>query len=128
VTGSPAGRLIRNALAALVLLPVAIAIVMLATANRHRVTISLDPFSAAQPAIAMTKPLYLVILVAVLAGVIIGGVATWMGQGRWRRAARRARSEARALRAETEALKARLESAEQTPRRPAIAYRRPPAA
>jgi uncharacterized integral membrane protein len=128
VTGSPAGRLIRNALGALVLLPVGIVIVMLAIANRHRVTISLDPFTADQPAIALTKPLYLIMLVAVLAGVVIGGVAAWLGQGRWRRAARRARSEARALRAETEALKARLEAAEHTPRRPAIAYRRPPAA
>ena len=128
MTGSPAGRLIRNALGALVLLPVGIVIVMLAIANRHRVTISLDPFTADQPAIALTKPLYLIMLVAVLAGVVIGGVAAWLGQGRWRRAARRARSEARALRAETEALKARLEAAEHTPRRPAIAYRRPPAA
>jgi uncharacterized integral membrane protein len=120
--------MIRKVLAALVLIPVAVVIVLLAIANRQAVTISLDPFLSEKPAFAVTQPLFLVILVAVIAGVVIGGAAAWLGQAKWRRAARRGRTETRALRVETEALKGRLDAAERSGQRPAIAYRRPPAA
>jgi uncharacterized integral membrane protein len=119
--------MIRKVVAALVLLPLAAAIVLLATANRQAVTISLDPLSE-KPALAVTQPLFLVILGAVVAGVVIGGAAAWLRQAKWRRAARRARAEARALRAEADMLKERLAAAEPTGPRSVLAYRRPPAA
>ena len=48
------------------------------------------------------------ILALVIAGVIVGGIAAWLRQGKWRRAARLAQAEARELRAEVERLKQRL--------------------
>jgi hypothetical protein len=39
-------------------------------------------------------------LLAAFAGLILGSVVTWLEQGKYRRAARRAKSEANALRAE----------------------------
>jgi uncharacterized integral membrane protein len=125
MTGRP---MIRKVVAALVLLPLAAVIVLLAMANRQAVTISLDPFLSEKPAFALTQPLFLVILGAVVAGVVIGGAAAWLRQARWRRAARRAQAEARALRAETDMLKERLAATEPTGRRSILAYRRPPAA
>ena len=122
--------MIRNILAALVLIPLAALIVLLAVANRAPVTISLDPFMAEKPALTVTQPLFMVLLVMLIVGVVIGGIAAWLRQARWRRATRRAEAEVRALRSETEALRDRLDTAEREARRgtAALAYRRPPAA
>src|SRR5690242_14551762 len=70
-------------------LPVAGGILLFAVANRHWVTISLDPFTPERPALAASLPLFLAILLALILGVLIGGVASWVGQAKWRAAARR---------------------------------------
>ena len=49
----------------------------------------------------MTLPLYVLILALVIVGVILGGVAAWMRQGKWRGRARLAEAQAHELRAET---------------------------
>lgn len=92
-------------LKALVLLPVAILIVLLAVANRAPVTLSLDPFSREAPEIAAQLPLFAVIFAAVMVGVVIGGTATWLAQGKHRRARRQFRREVTQLRGETERLR-----------------------
>jgi uncharacterized integral membrane protein len=119
--------MIRKLIAALVLVPLALVIVLLAMANRQAVTLSLDPFLAEPPALALTQPLFLIILGAVIAGALIGGAAAWLRQGKWRRNARAARAEAHTLRAENLGLKERLAATEPT-ERSVVAYRRPPAA
>lgn len=93
-------------LKALVLLPIAILIVLLAVANRQMVTLSLDPFSQAAPEFAIGLPLFAVIFGAVMVGVVIGGIAAWLAEGKHRRERRRYRREANTLRSETERLKA----------------------
>jgi hypothetical protein len=90
-----------NFLKALILFPVAILVVLLAVANRGPVTVSLDPFSREAPEIAFTIPLFALIFGAVMLGVIVGGVAAWLAQGKHRRAERLYRREARRLRADT---------------------------
>jgi hypothetical protein len=45
--------------------------------------------------------------VLLIGGVVVGGIAAWVRQGKWRRAARRADAQARELRAEVERLKRR---------------------
>jgi uncharacterized integral membrane protein len=124
-----AGFMVRNIIAALVLIPLAVIIVLLAVANRQAVTISLDPFMAEPRVLAVSQPLFVVILSTLIAGVVIGGMASWLRQSKWRRTARRAQAEVRALRAEADALRQRLDSAERPgPHVGSIAYRRPPAA
>ena len=49
----------------------------------------------------------MLILALVIAGVIVGGVAAWMRQGKWRWRARLAETQARELRAENDQLKRR---------------------
>ena len=89
-----------------VLVVVAAILLLFAFANRQFVTVSLDPFSSANdPAFATTAPLFGVVIVSAMLGVIAGAAATWLSQGRHRRAARRHRAEADKWRAEAEALK-----------------------
>jgi uncharacterized integral membrane protein len=120
----------RKIAAVLILVPLAILMVMFAVANRGSVPVSLDPFSADAPALSVRVPLFLALLLALIVGVFAGGVAAWLGQSKWRRAARRLERDLRAARADAEDAHRRL--AAQTPPAappiPSIAYRRPPAA
>ncbi|MEQ1649195.1 MAG: LapA family protein [Hyphomicrobiaceae bacterium] len=66
----------------------AILLVTLAVANREPVRLVLDPFRPEAPVLSIQLPFYAYLLGALTLGVILGGVATWMTQGRWRRTAR----------------------------------------
>lgn len=90
---------------ALVLVPIALLVVLFSVANRAPVRISLDPFSRELPALSYEVPLFLVVLVAIALGVLVGGLASWLAQGKHRKAARRSRREVEALRSETQALR-----------------------
>jgi len=92
--------MIRKVINFAILLPLAVILVIFAVANRHWVTVSLDPFNANDPSLGIDLPLFLVILLSMIAGVVAGGVTTWLRQGRWRRAARRHEADAAAARAE----------------------------
>jgi uncharacterized integral membrane protein len=121
----------RKFIAAVILIPLAILMVMFAVANRARVPVSLDPFSANAPALTVQVPLFLLLLIALIVGVLAGGIAAWLKQSKWRRAARRLDRELRTARAEAEDARRRLAAAQTLPPAPAIptiAYRRPPAA
>ena len=52
------------------------------------------------------RPLFLVIIATAAVGVLAGGTATWLGQRRWRRAARRHQADARQARAQLADLRA----------------------
>lgn len=88
-----------------VIVPVAALLVLFALANREPAVLSLDPFSPGTPAFSIQLPLFLVILAAVGVGVVIGGVADWFAQGRYRREARHQRHEVRRLEQEAQALR-----------------------
>jgi uncharacterized integral membrane protein len=60
--------------------------------------VSLDPFDRIHPAFSVALPLYLLILLLVIVGVVIGGIAAWLRQAKWRSRARAAESQARDLR------------------------------
>lgn len=97
----------RRFLFLVLLVPLAIVIVVLSVANRHDATLSLDPFSAGGPVLSLTAPLYVLLFAALLVGVVVGGIATWLRQGRWRRMARSERLEAARLRRERDRLRER---------------------
>jgi uncharacterized integral membrane protein len=120
--------MIRKILAAIVLVPLAIVIVGLAVANREIVSISFDPFNAASPAFALKAPLFVLVLLLVIVGVLIGGIAAWLRQGKWRRIARRLDGEVRAARAEADALRAELASRDDLRSPSSSLAIRPPAA
>jgi len=96
--------MIRKFVSAIILAPLAILIVLVAVANREPVTISFDPFNAATPAYSIHVPLFIIALVLLLTGVLVGGIAAWLRQSRARRTARRLEAEVRQLRAELDSL------------------------
>ena len=95
----------RKIITAIILIPLAVIIVGFAVANRQAVTISFDPLSSTNPAYAVTLPLFLILFAVLILGVMIGGFASWLRQGKWRRAARRLDADIRAMRDELHALR-----------------------
>ena len=93
----------RKAIAIAILVPLAILIVMFAVANREIIAVSFDPFDSAHPALALKTPLFALIFALVAVGVVVGGIAAWLKQHKWRLRARRAEAEARDLRARLDA-------------------------
>jgi uncharacterized integral membrane protein len=90
--------MIRKALTALVLILLALVLISFAVANRQIVTVSLDPFDQANPALVLSQPLYLVAFALLIVGVVLGGCAAWLRQAKWRTRARRAEAQVRVLR------------------------------
>ena len=87
----------------LIFVPIAVVILAFAMANRQVVSISFDPFSEPESGAAMlTAPLYILLFLTLIVGVVVGGVATWFTQGRNRRRARLAEDAADRWRAEAE--------------------------
>jgi hypothetical protein len=84
--------------------PIAILFVTLAVANRHGVRLVLDPFRPTDPVLSLVLPFYAYLIGALLIGVVLGGVATWIGQARWRRNARQRAAEAYRWHAEADRL------------------------
>ncbi len=79
----------RKAFTVLIVLPLALILIVFAVANRHFVMVSFDPFNSTDPALALSLPLFVLIIAVAILGVVAGGLATWFGQHHWRRAARR---------------------------------------
>src|SRR6201990_61395 len=96
----------RKFFTALVVIPLGLIFVIFAVANRHLVTVSFDPFNSVNPAIAVSLPLFVVIIAVAIVGVAAGGAATWFRQRHWRRAARQNEADARAARAQLADLRA----------------------
>jgi len=79
----------------LLIAPFLIVGLLFAIANRQLVTVSFDPFAGNDIASPQaTMPLFFLIFMAVVFGVCLGGLVTWLAQGKNRRAARLAKSEA----------------------------------
>jgi uncharacterized integral membrane protein len=96
----------------IVIVPIAAVIIAFAVANRQTVTVSFDPFSSVNPAYAVTLPLFAVIFAVLILGVIVGGIAAWVRQSKWRRRARQLDGEVRALHEEIDGIRRRFGTAE----------------
>ncbi|MGE0701699.1 MAG: hypothetical protein AB7O57_21560 [Hyphomicrobiaceae bacterium] len=88
----------------LIAFPAALLLVTLAVSNRHSVQMILDPFRPERPALAIEMPFYFYLFGAMLLGVVIGGLATWVGQSHWRSTARQRSQDAMRWRAEADRL------------------------
>ncbi|MGA9323763.1 MAG: LapA family protein, partial [Xanthobacteraceae bacterium] len=102
--------MLRRIVAAIILVPVAVLIIAFAVANREAVTVSLDPFSGHDPAATVSLPLFALVIALLIIGVLIGGAASWLRQGKWRGAARRFERELHVLRGKLAALEGMEES------------------
>ena len=91
----------------LVLVPLCILFIAFALANRHFVLVNFNPFVPVDPVAApgYGVPLFLVLYVMLLVGVLLGGIATWFAQARHRSSERHWRRESQALQGELAALR-----------------------
>ncbi|MHA1559055.1 MAG: LapA family protein [Alphaproteobacteria bacterium] len=92
----------KRAFRLLLLVPVVVVIVALSVANRGSVIFSIDPFGGNDPAFSFSAPLYWLLFAAVGLGILIGGIATWARQSKWRRTARLEHAEIERIKRERE--------------------------
>jgi uncharacterized integral membrane protein len=95
----------KRALQLIVFVPLAVVCLALAVANRHTVIVSFDPFSTDETG-DIQAPLFIVLIFAVMFGLVLGSLATWFAQGKYRRALRDTRAEAQRLRSDAGHVKA----------------------
>lgn len=98
----------RRFLVLFVLMPLAVVAVALSVANREAVVLSLDPFGSPSPRWSVELPLFVVLFLTLGIGILVGGIATWVRQGKWRQAARAERANAARLRQDVERLRERV--------------------
>lgn len=112
--------MIGRAFGLLVGLLAAIFLLTVAVANRHCVRLVLDPFSntpgescttASNAIITVDLPFYAYLLAMLITGVILGGMATYMTQMKWRKAARHRTQESIRWKAEADRLVREREAA-----------------
>ena len=103
--------MLRKIVAAVVMVPLGVILIAFAVANRQDVRISFDPFDPAQPVYSLGTWLFVPIFSALILGVLIGGSASWVRQGRWRGLARRFERDLAELRGKLAALEGRGEPA-----------------
>jgi uncharacterized integral membrane protein len=111
----------RKLVLALILVPLALVLITLAVVNRMETTLILDPFGGSEGGYALQAPFFLFLLGAFALGLVVGGIATWFRQGKWRRTAREGARETRLLRQQTDRLERELEGAGVVHDRPRLA-------
>ena len=92
-----------------ILVPLCLALIVFALANRHFVAVNFNPFTAVDTATTpgYGVPMFIVLYVVLLIGVLLGGIATWFAQGQHRRREKHWRREAHMLNGELETLRKR---------------------
>ena len=81
-----------------VFVPLAIILVALAVANRGPASFTLDPFNPRNLGLTWQLPLFVLLFAAIAVGMVVGSLATWVKQGRYRKLARQRSQEAEMLR------------------------------
>lgn len=99
----------------LTLFVLAIAVVAFAVANRHFVNFVVDPLSGRASEYFVQAPLFVFLFGAMMIGFIIGGIAAWFSQGRWRNAARIRAKEVVSLKKDVDRLTRHLRILERAP-------------
>ncbi len=102
----------RKLVLALVVVPLGVVLVALAVVNRKPALLILDPLGGTEPGLSLEAPLFLFLLGAFALGLVVGGLATWLGQGKWRRLAREETRQARDWRRQADRLEKELEGLE----------------
>jgi hypothetical protein len=100
----------RKLVLVLVVLPLGVVLIALAVVNRKPVELVLDPLGGAESGLSLEAPFFLFLLGAFAVGLIVGGIATWFGQGKWRRLAREETRQARDWRRQADRLEKELGS------------------
>lgn len=90
-----------------ILLPLAIIVVALSVANRETVALRLNPVDPSA-GWTVSAPMFVILFATLAVGIVAGGIATWLRQGKWRHAARAERAKADQMRKDVERLRERI--------------------
>ena len=90
-----------------ILVPLCLGLIIFALANRHFVVVNFNPFAPVEATVmpGYGVPMFVVLYVVLLVGVLLGGTATWFAQARHRRGEKHWRREAHMLNGELEKLR-----------------------
>lgn len=110
----------RKLILALVVVPLGVVLIALAVVNRAPTLLILDPFGGPEPNLSLEAPFFLFLLGAFALGLVVGGVASWVNQGKWRRTAREEAREARDWRRQADRLEKELDSLTPAGERPQL--------
>jgi len=88
----------------MVIFPLSLIFIFLAVSNRHMVRLVLDPISPENPSAAIEGPFFIYLFAVLILGILIGGIAVWFDQRKWRQAAHVRSNEAHEWRREAERL------------------------
>jgi len=72
----------------IVVVPIAILLIAISVANRAPTIFTLDPFNPGNPALSVQVPLFVLLLLTLVLGLIAGSALTWFKQHKYRKAAR----------------------------------------
>lgn len=92
--------------------PAFLVLVAFAVANHQPVTVSFDPFGSSDSGLAVTVPLYLAGFTVLIAGVVLGGFATWLTERKHRRNRSRLAAELATIRRELAHVKGQMARSE----------------
>ncbi len=84
----------RKLITFLILVPIAIVLIVLSVANRNVVTLALNPFDPSDTVLSLSAPFFVFLFLALMLGMLIGSLATWFKQGKYRKKARTEAKEA----------------------------------
>ncbi|OCW57265.1 DUF1049 domain-containing protein [Hoeflea olei] len=101
--------MIKRIIALVIFIPLGVVLIMLSVANRTPVTLALNPFDPADPVLSLTLPFFAFVFTALIVGMIIGSLATWLKQGKHRKQVRVKAKEAAKWQTEADREKAKAQ-------------------
>lgn len=101
--------MIRKVVSLVLFVPLGVLLIVLAVANRAPVRLALNPFDPADQALSASAPLFVLLILAVMLGVLLGAIVTWFTQGKHRKKARSQSRVAQQWQAEADRQKTRAE-------------------
>lgn len=101
--------MIRKVVSLVVFVPLGVALIVLAVANRAPVSLALNPFDPADRALSISAPLFVFLILSLMLGVLLGAIVTWFTQGKHRKKARNQSRMAQQWQAEADRQKTRAE-------------------
>lgn len=78
----------RKLITFVILVPIAVVLIVLSVANRGSVTLALNPFQPSDSLLSLSAPFFVFLFAAFMLGMIVGSLATWFKQGKYRKKAR----------------------------------------
>jgi len=87
---------LKRLVALVVLIPVALLLIAFIIANREMMVLEFNPFAGDTSNWQVRAPVFLFLFIFLGIGVVLGSVATWIGQHKYRKAARRQKNESEA--------------------------------